>query len=165
VRRVVKTVAGWACITNPCGKDGCGQTPEGGHGVGCPVWHFVVADDDVALVLQVGSGVYPHMSEAPSARDMSLHTAWSIDREDIRFGVRGVECPYVKGGRCFTPYSVVGTAFWARHGVAEAQSEQSAPFWLALEEELRELAAIYRPRRVDLTYERCACCDGMGTVA
>lgn len=165
---------GYDCIHNPCGKRGCGTHEGSNHGIHNDVWNYLVSDDegDVTLALTVGSGVYPSTVSAHSRSteisgySLVLHAAFPRTREELLDVSVWRDCEWVKGGRCCGNYFSfsAATKFVEEHFVAADGFDQKESFWRALEKKFAQWAREARAERVDLTYERCSCCDGTGTV-
>lgn len=60
VRRFISR-PGYDCVRNPCGRGGCGSSPDRSHGIHPDDWIYVVSepDSDVALSLTVFSNRFP----------------------------------------------------------------------------------------------------------
>lgn len=162
---------GYDCRSNPCGRDGCGTRRGSSHGIHNDVWVYTVIDGDVALCLKVGSGVYPETvppspldRDKPSGDYLFLHVAFPTKREQLlpNAGARQA-CEYVEGGLCYADECGSAADFVKRHFVGKTH-EQPESFWLALEERCAVLAREARVRRVDVLYEQCPHCGGVGTV-
>ncbi len=162
---------GYDCIRNPCGKNGCGTNPGANHGIHCDEWRYTVIDGDVAVSLLAYSNVFPPSVPAsvsfrdgkPYCADLSIHTAFPLERGEVRDPSQASKCEYVTGGRCFNSSS--GTAAEVFAPLLEKQLEQPEAFWRALEDELVRRAKSARAERADTRFERCARCDGIGTIA
>jgi hypothetical protein len=85
MRREAIVRKGYDCITNPCGKNGCGTNPGNSHGQHCDDWIYAVCEGDAALSLTVFSGAYPRgTSRPPEGADLSMHTAFPHCEDDVR---------------------------------------------------------------------------------
>lgn len=131
-------------------------------------WVYVVGQDsNAALTLSVRADKYPDdfpTEGKPDASDLSLHVNYVTDREQVRRSSRPTTpCSAVAGGKCFVPHTtgIGASAFFKEHWSPEHGYEQPESFWLAMEARHREEVAKYPPLT---TYQRCAHCDGTGTV-
>lgn len=172
MRREFHRTPGYDCIRTPCGKNGCGTRPGSGHGIHNDVWTYVVIDGDVALSLDVGSGIYPatvpqHIRDEGKIQGYAfhLHVAFPTKREQLLAGYEPEPEPCKFVGLCWGDRSWFGAAsdFVQTHFVGET-AEQPESFWKALEDQCAEWAKSERANRVDTRYERCMHCDGLGTV-
>lgn len=172
MKRLSHIRPGYDCTRHPCGRGNCGKTAGGNHGIHGDEWCYFIVDGDAALGLivytsdypaSVPAGVYRHEKHSRGS-DLSLHVSFPTEREQIAHGSTGNECDLLSTGRCFVVYSgcLVADEFFEKHG--HDSFEQPESFWLALETRFIELAKEYRAQRVDTKYERCAHCDGTGTV-
>ena len=168
MKRRVAVIPMRDCIANPCGKYGCGTDPGSSHGVHNEEWLFVVGSDagDFALVLAMGSGVFPRSEpQPPSAYDLTSHVGWPTTRDQVRENTPRGPCDFVVGG-CYT-YSTTGLGaceFADKHFVPEAKTKQPETFWAALEERAVEIEKKAMVERTDTEWQRCVHCDATGTV-
>lgn len=175
--RASHKIPGYDCIRHPCGKRGCGTHPGSSHGLHNEEWVYVVKDGDVALALTVGSRVYPESvpereewaREGPQGNDLTLHVGFPVDRDEIAGrGDNKAKCELVAGGLCYQSgrwsSSLAARDFVEHHFVIGAGFDQPEFFWRALEVRCAEMGKRARMERVDTKYERCAHCDGTGTV-
>lgn len=160
-------VEAYDCRINPCGRGGCVPgNPQ--HGGGAERWVYAVSDGDVAVSLEVHTGIYlteHDTAYALGGSDISVHTAFPTEREIIRDGAEGHECGYVDGGRCFifSTTALGANTFFEKHGNL-AQFEQSEAFWVGLEEYLKAQRALAYAARTDTKHVQCPTCGGCGTV-
>jgi hypothetical protein len=146
-----------------------------GHGIHNEQWHYVVSRGDIALALEVGSGIYLPCTDTsrfgadstqPHGFMLVEHIGFPTDIETIRRASSGASCFHVDGGRCFGGDSTAlgATEFFDAHFVTSAGFKQPDSFWSALEDRLVVHARAADAKRVDLIYERCHRCDGVGAV-
>ncbi|SRR6266542_2092976 len=111
-------------------------------------WNFVVKDGDVALSLEVPA--YRNrqgQAEELGPKAVSFHRA--VARPEASRA-----CEYVAGGRCYGTHVGYGWADLVWKSATNLTGfEQGEPFWLALEQELRDTAARERAQAVGIDGE------------
>ena len=135
----------------------CVHEVKGDHGIHCDEWWYVVKDGDVAVSLNIFSGIWPktapHVPSAldpdrwPMAADLTVHVAFPVDE----YSQEERECQWVEGGKCYGCHSSTLWAadFYKKHGVDKYEQPES--FWLALEKLCKEQAEEYRASKLPTT--------------
>lgn len=167
------TIPGYDCVRFPCGKDNCGKTTGGNHGISPEDWIYAVSDGVVALSLRVMSDIFPPsapprpsgLPKLPRGIILHVHASFPTELVAIRVGTKPQECEYMDAGSCFGSegYGLAADKLFAE--VGGPRFDQPESFWLGLERAWHEFAKPAYDERVDDKFERCNHCDGVGTVA
>lgn len=165
MKRTTTVLPGYDCRVKPCGKNGCGTRAGYSHGCDSDQWIYAVADDDIALVLQVSSGIVGG-AEIPRGEYLTLHTAWPTDRDAVRESVKPMPCEWLPAG-CFQVSSAAAADVFVKahpNMAADLRPEQPETFWLDLERLCDRYGAEASAKRADIRWVRCPQCNGEGTV-
>lgn len=175
--RLSRRNPGYDCCVRPCGKNGCGTRPGSSHGRHPEEWIYVLKGRELGLSLLIFTNIWPEFTpqfikdedRPPRGADLSLHVGFPIDREQLAArGEHPRDCTWVGVGKCWQgstwSTSLGADEFVREHFVIADGFEQREPFWQQLERYYFDRAAEALRERVDTTYERCARCDGTGTV-
>lgn len=174
VERITYSSPGHDCISNPCGKNGCGTSPGASHGIGSETWCFSIVDREAGLALsfRVFTSKYPesvpHHRRAktgmPRGAGVALHSAFPIREDDIRSGGAPEACELL--GKCYAGdvgYLVGDNRLMPHFLEAYGIDGQSEAFWGALTALFSEWSST-EDVVLARTAMRCACCNGTGIV-
>lgn len=172
MRRKIGSIAGYDCrehCTDPRHMDTYGKPyprPGASHGRSGDIWCYSVHTDDGECVVELqvdvnqGSTISP-IALPPRERQLILHTSWPQTEDEIRAGAPGIDCTYVRGGKCYSSSRSMMT-FFRQHG--RPQVNQLEPFWAALEALAAEWIAKARAEAPGNRVARCPHCNGTGLV-